>query len=183
MYFNTADIKKKLKVARVGNEVFISKKAKIIYPENLFVGKNVRIDDNVILICKKPMHIGSNIHIAPNSIIRSHAEVFISDFVLISSFVDIFSATEEVNSDRNISHPMIKRLSQNCLKKKIVIEKYSFIGSHSVILPDAYLSEGTFVGALTLINFKTKKWNSYIGNPARIIGQRDKNSIVKQFLR
>jgi hypothetical protein len=42
MYFNTADIKKKLKVARVGNEVFISKKAKIVYPENLFVGKNVR---------------------------------------------------------------------------------------------------------------------------------------------
>ena len=63
----------------------------------------------------------------------------------------------------------------------LLIEKYSFIGSHRVILPGASLGEGTSVGALTLINFKTKSWNIYNGNPARNLGERNKKLIKKNL--
>ena len=163
------------------NNNFISSSVKIVNPKNLVLGKNIRIDDGVILICQKKMIIESNVHIGPYCVIRSHEKLKIGKFSLISSFVDIFTAIDRVNDQFKLSHSMSKKKNFKDIRKPIVIEKYSFIGSHSVILPGASLGEGTSVGALTLINFKTKSWNIYNGNPARNLGERNKKLIKKNL--
>jgi acetyltransferase-like isoleucine patch superfamily enzyme len=178
-YLNTLELKK-IKL-NFGKKVFISKKATIINPENLIIGDNVRIDDGVMLICKKKMRIGSNVHIAPYSIIRSHEKLFIKNNILISSFVDIFTSTDSTFYKDKFSHPLIKKKKMKPFSKSIVISSYSSIGSHSVILPGARISIGTSVGALTLINFKTESWGVYVGNPPRLLLKKESKKIKKLF--
>lgn len=179
-YFNTLDLKKRK--FKVGKKVFISQNAKIINPKNLIIGNNVRIDDGVILICKKKMRIGSNVHIAPYTIIRSHENLFIKNNVLISSFVDIFTSVDSSFYKDKFSHSLLKNKKMKPFSKSIFINSYSSIGSHSVILPGSYISIGSSIGALTLINFKTQSWGVYAGNPARLLFKKDSKKIKKLFI-
>jgi len=167
----------------IGKNSFISNKTKVIFPENLVIGNNCRIDDNCILICKKKIIIGNYVHVAPNSIIRAHKEIFISDFTLISSFCDIYTSIDNIGTGKDISHPLFKKNNKHNKpnSSSLKIGKYCQLGSHSVVLPGAELSEGSIVGGLTLINFKTKKWHVYLGNPARLMGVRDKSKVIKFF--
>ena len=164
------------------NKNIICPSVRIINPKNLILGKNIRIDSGVILICKKKMIIKSNVHIGPYCVLRSHEKLTIGEFSLISSFVDIFTAIDRINDHKNISHPMLKKRGFKDIRAPIKINKYSFIGSHSVLLPGANLSLGTAVGSLSVINIKTKSWNTYIGNPAINVGERNKN-LIKTKLR
>tara|TARA_B110000977_G_C11018835_1_gene470501 strand:- start:177 stop:701 length:525 start_codon:yes stop_codon:yes gene_type:complete len=165
-----------------GNNTFISDKARIINSENLTIGHNCKIDDNCLIICKSKVKIGNYVHIGTNSILRAHKNITIKDYALISSFTDIYTESNYLN-DNSFSHPLFmkKSSSNKALSKELIIEKYSQLGSHSVILPGAKIEEGAIVGALTLINFKTKKWTIYHGNPAKIIGTRNGKLIQKYF--
>jgi galactoside O-acetyltransferase len=178
-YFNTLDLKKRK--LNIGKEVFISKKATIIGSENLIIGNNVKIDDGVIIICKKKLSIGSYVHIAPYSVIRSHEKIYINDYVQISSFVDIFTSIDSTFYKDKFSHSLIKNKKMKSFNRPITIESFSSIGSHSVILPGAHISEGASIGALTLINFETESWGVYAGNPSRLLFKKEKKKIKKFF--
>jgi len=167
------------KGAKIHKSVKIDNDVKVIFPQNLTINKNVRIDTNVLLICKKKMKIGKNVHIGPNSILRSHAPLTVGKNTLISSFVDIFTSESEVRNIKNYSHSMLVHNSNN--DQKIVIRSYCFIGSHCILLPGANLSTGTYLGAQTLINFKTKAWYSYTGNPPKITGKINSSKIKGLF--
>lgn len=160
---------------KLGNKSVVSDKAKIVFPENLLIGNNCRIDDNCLIICKEKVVIGNFVHIGPNSIIRAHQKISIGDYSLISSFADIYTEINYLN-DGSFSHPLYKKKNSKNkpLSDKLKIGKFSQIGSHSVILPGAYIGEGVIVGALTLINFKTKNWSIYHGNPAKYLGKRER---------
>lgn len=164
---------------KLGNKSVVSDKAKIVFPENLLIGDNCRIDDNCLIICKEKVVIGNFVHIGPNSIIRAHQKISIGDYSLISSFADIYTEINYLN-DGSFSHPLYKKKNSKNkpLSDKLKIGKFSQIGSHSVILPGAYIGEGVIVGALTLINFKTKNWSIYHGNPAKYLGKREREKSI-----
>ena len=54
------------------------------------------------------------------------------------------------------------------------MEKHCLVGIKSVLLPKAYMNEGSVLGAMSLLNKKTKPWSVYFGSPARRINDRDK---------
>tara|TARA_A100001015_G_scaffold17508_1_gene20388 strand:+ start:1767 stop:2303 length:537 start_codon:yes stop_codon:yes gene_type:complete len=163
--------------AKIHKSAIIDESVKIINPKNLIIGKNVRIDANVLLICKKKLKINSNVHVGPNSILRSHKKLNVGKNVLISSFVDIFTSESDVRSIKTYSHPMIKINKKN--DQKIDIGAFSFLGSHCVLLPGSKLSRGSYIGAHTLINFKTKPWHIYSGNPPKVIGKINRSEAKK----
>lgn len=167
---------------KIGNNTIISNKARIINPKNLIIGHNCKIDDNCLIICVSKVKIGNYVHIGPNSILRAHNNIKIKDYALISSFTDIYTESNYLN-DNSFSHPLFmkKSLFNKAFSKELIIGKYSQLGSHSVILPGAKIEEGAIIGALTLVNFKTKKWTIYHGNPAKIIGKRNGKLIKKYF--
>ena len=168
---------------KIGKNSKISDTTKIIFPENLVIGNNTRIDDFCLLICKKKLVIGDNVHIAPHVMLRSHEKLNIKDFTLISSFVDIYTSIDNISNKDLISHPLFKKNDKinKPNSKSIIIGKYCQIGSHSTLFPGSYMQDGSVVGAHTIIDFKTKKWNIYYGSPARQISKRNSKFVTNFF--
>ena len=74
---------------------------------------------------------------------------------------------------------MVDEKLTNVIGGKVIIRKYSQVGSGSVILPNVILEEGAVVGAMSLINKSLKNWSVYIGIPAIKIKDRKKGLLVK----
>ena len=67
---------KKFKFRSIGKNVFIKKNVGMFFIENISIGNNVRIDDNVIIVAsnkKIPVKIGNYVHIASNCYLAGSA--------------------------------------------------------------------------------------------------------------
>lgn len=168
--------------ASVGNNVLLSRFARIYGASKISIGNNVRIDDFVILSGK--IKIGDFVHIgASSNITGSDIGVEIKDFCGISNHVKIFAISDDY-SGASLTNPLIPNAYKNLEKKQITIEKHCIIGSSSVILPNAYLAEGVAIGAMSLVSRITRPWGIYFGIPAKRIKERKQDLIEleKDFL-
>ena len=67
-YYSRNELKK-IKFLSLGTNVLIKKNASMYFVENISIGNNVRIDDNVVIVASKkefPVKIGNYVHIASN---------------------------------------------------------------------------------------------------------------------
>ncbi len=176
-YFSLNELKKK-KFKYLGKNVLISKKCSLINVQNISVGDNSRVDDYCVLQGK--IEIGKNVHITPMCLVGGgKLGVVIEDFSTLAYGVKVFSQTDDY-TDGFMTNSTVDKKFKKEIYKKIIIKKHSIIGCNSVIFPGSILEEGTSVGAMSLINFKTKKWGVYVGVPAKIIKKRRK--VKKSFL-
>ena len=60
---------------------------------------------------------------------------------------------------------------------KVLISKFSQIGTGSVILPGVIINEGVAIGALSLVRTSLDAWCIYAGNPLKLIKIRQKGLI------
>jgi acetyltransferase-like isoleucine patch superfamily enzyme len=95
------------------------------------------------------------------------------DFSGISHRVCIFAQSDDFGG-RSLMSPMAPAKYRKIKKGKVVLCRHSLVGSSSVILPGSILSEGTAIGAMSMVVRKTEPWTMYSGNPARKIGDRSK---------
>ena len=169
--------------ASVGNNVLLSRYARIYGASNISIGSNVRIDDFVILSGK--IEIGNFVHIgASSNIAGSDIGVEIKDFCGISNHVKILAINDDYSGE-TMTNPCIPQEYKNVHKHKIILEKHCIIGSGSTILPNAYLAEGVAIGTMSLIVRKTNPWGIYFGIPAKRIKERKKNllELEEDFLK
>jgi acetyltransferase-like isoleucine patch superfamily enzyme len=61
----------------------------------------------------------------------------------------------------------------------IDIGRHCIVGTAAVLLPRVCLADGASVGALSLVKRSLKAWTLYAGIPAREIGRRDRNGILR----
>lgn len=156
----------------VGQNVMISRKASIYGANNISIGNNVRIDDFCILSGK--MTIKNNIHIAAYSALYgSDVGIIVESFANISSRVCIYSISDDY-SGNSMTNPTIPDKYKKLDKAAVRIGAHVIIGTGSTILPGVNLSDGTAVGAMSLIKKSTEPWKVYAGVPARIITDRSK---------
>lgn len=161
--------------ASVGENVLLSRDAKFYKPENISIESNVRIDDFCILSGK--IHIGNYTHLGSSSIlIAAEAGIVMEDFSGISHRVSIFAQSDDFSGYGLIS-PMLPAKYKKLNEGKVILSRHSVVGSSSVILPGCILSEGTAVGAMSLIVRKTEAWTTYSGIPARKIGTRSREAL------
>ena len=75
IYYSERELKK-FKFLSLGKNVLIKKNAGLYFTENISIGSNVRIDDNVIIVAsnkKIPVKIGNYVHIASNCYLAGSA--------------------------------------------------------------------------------------------------------------
>lgn len=164
---------KKIGLNVLGNNIQISKKVSFHNTHNITLQDNIRIDDHVVLSATGKIHIGNYVHIARNCLIYSGTNIQISDFANISASCKLYGITDNYDGSVLIG-PTIPDNLRNVIKGDIYLDKYSIIGTTSIILPNTILHEGAAVGALSIVKGELKEWNIYGGNPLRLLKERNK---------
>ncbi len=72
---------------------------------------------------------------------------------------------------------MINPKFTNVTGGKVIIKKFSQVGSNCVVFPNVIINEGVSVGAMSLIKESLESWNIYAGIPARRIKERSRNML------
>ncbi len=155
----------------LGNSVLISRNAVFYGANNMIIGDNVRIDDFCLLSGK--IKLGSNIHISAYCALYGAFEIEMEDYTGLSPRCTLLSATDDFSGNYLIG-PMVVRELTNVTGGKILIKKYSQIGSGTVVFPNIKIDIGVAVGAMSLVNSNLLEWTVYAGVPARIIKTRER---------
>jgi galactoside O-acetyltransferase len=185
-YYSENELKQ-FKFKSIGKNVFIKKNVGFYFIENISIGNNVRIDDNVIIVAsnkKTPVSIGSYIHIASNCYLAGSDGIEMMDFVTLAPGVMMFSGSDDY-SGKKLSNPMVGKPYIGGKSGKITLCKHVIIGAGSVVLPDVIIKQGSSVGALSLVNKNLNAWSVYSGVPAKKIKKRHKDilKLEKKFLK
>tara|TARA_B100001094_G_C18186306_1_gene804009 strand:- start:1011 stop:1598 length:588 start_codon:yes stop_codon:yes gene_type:complete len=177
-YYNSNQLRK-FGFKRIGNNVLISKNINIVGASNITIGNNVRIDSHTDIISKSGyLKLGDYIHISSHNFLACYGGIEIGNFTVTAPAVKIFSLTGDYLG-QNIPNTTVNIKISKPTHKKIIIEKYSIIGAGTIILPGAYLKEGTAIGANSVINKTTEKWTIYAGSPSKKIKKRSNKFLKK----
>ena len=178
---------KKFKFRSIGKNVLIKKNVGLYFIENISIGNNVRIDDNVIIVASKkenPVKIGNYVHIASNCYLAGSAGIEMSDFSTLATGVQIFSASDDY-SGKKLTNPTVGKPYIGGKSGKVTLGKHVIIGAGSIILPDVTIKQGSSVGALSLVSKDLEEWGVYFGIPVKKIKNRHKDilELEKKFLK
>jgi acetyltransferase-like isoleucine patch superfamily enzyme len=185
-FFSKKELKQ-FKFRSIGKNVFIKKNVGMFFIENISIGNNVRIDDNVIIVASNknsPVKIGNYIHIASNCYLAGSDGIDMMDFTTLAPGVLIFSGSDDY-SGKKLTNPMVGNPYIGGKFGKVTLCKHVIIGAGSVILPDVTIKQGSSVGALSLVNKNLNSWGVYSGIPAKKIKSRHKDilKLEKKFLK
>lgn len=168
--FYSKDELKKIGFKYCGNQVKISRLASFYSPEKIEIGDYSRVDDFCILSGK--IKIGNHVHISAGAYLYAgDAGIEMCDFSSISSRSAIYAISDDY-SGKNLTNPTVDKNSRGVISKKVIVGKYTVIGTGSSILPGVTISEGCSIGAMSLVNKDTKPWGIYVGIPCKRIKER-----------
>lgn len=139
----------------------------------------MRIDDFCVLVGN--IKIGNHVHIASHCGIHASGEssVVFDDYSGISSNVQIYAASDDFDGEYLTGRPGFPDDISSPIYSKVVLGKYSQVGTGSTILPGGNLGEGTAVGAMTLVKEALEPWKIYAGIPAKCIQERKNHFLQK----
>lgn len=161
-----------------GKDFILGSSAIIKKPELIEVGDNVRISEFCYISAK--CEIASNCEIAVGVSIAGGSGKYtfsMGEYSSLAAGVRIWLATNDYVNDL-VTHnvPFVKEIEGD-----VTMDKYTGIGSNSVIMPNNHIPEGVTIGALSFVpsNFKFKPWTVYAGSPIEEIRPRNKENILK----
>ncbi len=159
-----------------GNNIKISKLARIYNPSRLILHDNIRIDDFAILSGRGNIEIGNYVHVGSQCSISSCSTIKLCDYTGISSGVKLFGSSDDFTGNF-MTGPLVPSKFIRVTCGDIILNKHVIVGAGSIVLPNTILAEGTAVGSLSLINKNTEAWKIYAGTPAKIIKNREKKCL------
>ncbi|PTD97388.1 acyltransferase [Pseudothauera lacus] len=156
----------------LGNDVYISRHARLYNCPNIHIGDHVRIDDFCVLSAGVDgIQIGNYVHIAVFCSLIGQASIRLDDFSGLSSRVSIYSSNDDY-SGSTLTNPTVPDAYKNVRHAPVHIGRHVIIGSGSVVLPGVTLSEGAAIATLALVKEDCLPFRIYAGTPARCIGER-----------
>lgn len=184
MAFLTSSQLNKMGFRHVGKNVKISSKASFYNAGKISVGDDTRIDDFCVLSAGKGgIKIGRNTHISVYTSIIGEGEIYIGDFVALSSKVSVYSSNDDYSGEY-MTNPTVNKKYTNVVHEDVYIGKHVIVGSGSIILPGVVIEEGACVGALSLVKEKCRSFFMYGGIPAKLIKKRSKRllSLEREYI-
>ena len=173
MAYYTYEQLQKLGFKYIGKNVKISDKASFYNCDQIEIGDSSRIHDLCVISGK--IKIGRNVHITPMCLVAGGEQwVIFEDFTTIAYGVQIFTQSDDY-SGKTMTNSTIPKEYKNEYKSKVILRKYSIVGAGSIIMPGVVLSEGTSVGAMSLVLKSTDPWGIYVGNPVKRLKDRQKD--------
>lgn len=170
----------KLNFKKIGKNVLIDENVMIPFPHNIEIGNNVRIDTMCILSSGKKgnLLIKNNVHIAPFNLIYcadNHKIVF-ENHTGISAGCKLYGKTSNYDGTY-LTNPTHKQEDEQIIGGDIILNKFVTIGTDCVLLPGSIIPIGTVLGAKSLYNgkYKLDEWSIYTGVPAKFIKKRNNN--------
>ncbi|MDR3594805.1 acyltransferase [Clostridium sp.] len=151
----------------VGDNVFISTKARIIMGKNskLIIGNNSYISDNARLIVhdNSELIINEGVYVSISTIITSNSKVTIGADTIIAHNVTI------IDTNHNYSNLNLSIKEQGATVKPINIENDCWIATGAVILPGVNLGRHCIVAANAVVNKSFEAASVIGGVPAKIL--------------
>lgn len=169
----------------IGWRTVIFKPMLINSPSKIFIGSYSQIRDySRIEIINRPhmgwtpiLKIGNNVNIEQNVHIVCQCEVIIEDNVSITPFCVIVD-TYHPHDCPNLGVKIGSRLPNE--RTHVRIGMGSFIGAHSVVLPNIRIGKYCVIGAGSVVTTDIPDFSIAKGSPARVISTYDLNSKKKK---
>ena len=113
LYYSEKELKK-IKFLSFGKNILIKKNAALYFTENISLGNNIRIDDNVIIVAsnkKNPVKIGNYVHVASNCYLAGSSGIEMMDFTTLAPGVLMFSGSDDY-SGKKLTNPTVELTNQ-----------------------------------------------------------------------
>ena len=171
----------KLRLGSIGWKSIIYKPILITNPDKIYIGKNTLIRDNARLeVINRPdmgwsprLEIGNNVNIEQGAHIICQAEVIIESDVSITPYCVL------VDTYHPYHNPTIGKIGNGLPIEKtfLRIGRGSFIGTHSVIMPNVSIGKYCIIGAGSVVTKSITDYSIAMGNPAKVTAKYniDKN--------
>ena len=165
---------------RIGKDVIIWDKAKIVLPETIEIGNKVTIDDFCYIAGSKTSQtiFGDFVHIASHAFIGGSGELIMEDFTGLSGGSRIYTGNDQYMGEcmTNVTVPEPYRIAH---RGYVHVKKHALIGAGAIILPDVTIGEGCIIGANSLVKKDCEPWTVYFGTPAVAIRMRPSGKILE----
>jgi maltose O-acetyltransferase len=140
-------------------------------PRRKFVncGKHVTIKPFMDCSFPERVKIGDYVYIGPYALIHAQGGLTIETGVIIAPRVTIYTC------NHNYLNPTALPYDATMLLEPVIIKQFVWIGVNVLIVPGVTIGEGAIVGAGSVVTKDVPDLAIVGGNPAKIIGYRDKN--------
>lgn len=136
-------------------------------------GSNVAIDKG--FYCTPNIKIGSYVHIGPYVTVIGGKNSFfeVKGFNNIMAGARIICASDRFDGSGLFGAMIPEELKGRQIRKPVIMEEFSNIGTNAIVLPGSILRKGVLLGAGSLLIGDTEEWGVYKGNPAVLVKKVD----------
>lgn len=145
--------------------------ARIVHPENLFLGDHSTIDDFVFFNAGVRAQIGRYVHVACHVSVIGGGELEIGDYAVLATGARVLTATDTFIGGARMSTHLPDEY-RHVRTAKVTISRDAFVGANAVIMPGITLGEGAVAAAGAVVTKDLSPWTVYTGAPARAAGSR-----------
>ena len=131
------------------------------------------VTDNVVISGRKNLTLGKYVYIGGKTTLMCEGELYIGSYTRVSQQVLVLTSNHNYKSEKLVP------FDEYDYKYKVYIGKNCWIGARSVICPGVKIEEGAIVAAGSVVTKSVPKCAIVGGNPAKIIGYRDKETYEK----
>lgn len=138
--------------------------------------QKTRIGSTTCIGNKEKLYIEDGVYIGHYNNIDASNHITIKEGCQISNFIIILTHSSHI-SIRLYGRHYHEADSDNIIgyeKGKVYIGEYTFIGPHSIIMPNTKIGKGCIVAAYSYVRGEYPDFSIIAGNPAKIVGDTRK---------
>lgn len=162
----------------IGQNVYISINSEIRRPQLVNIGNHVAIDTG--FYCTTALDIKDYIHIGPYVTIigGANGHCIMGNFTTIAAGSRIICGSDMHLGDGLVGPTIPAEYRDSVKIAPIIFEDFASIGTNVIVNPGVTLAQGSVVGANSFITKDTEPWTIYIGNPAKPVKIRKKETMI-----